>query len=490
MRVTVDEAAPGSGKTFRAINDAISFKGKYLFVTERRHAIRAVAGEVRASALQRGRNLVVEPLSSDEDGINVRESVEYLPSKYAGEHHIIAVISHAALLMSDLTDFDGWHLIIDETPAVLAIQEVRTLRDAAFFHQHYDLAELDGYQTWSTVSPTGAGKALTSRHLFHDDSHRHLRAFHGRVLESHASGNRKVVCSLSDWDQMTESVEFDDGSKKARQWVWGSLFTLNAVTVFTSVLILANRFSESLTYKLLNEAAKTDGLALEWVTRRTTRPIVWEKRRVNVVYFSDRNASRFHFASEGGRENLQRIDSYLASRIDQERFIWSVNESIASSFTSLPAARRLRIKQAGSNEFAGCNQAAVIYSAKPSPNIEGLLKVHGVTAEDWRITNEFEVILQFVTRTSIRDPRSAEEVTLYVYDIDQASYLLHQLALLDHVEVTFEKADVAINDQKKRRGRKPRELTEAEVAERAARRREQNAVSARKARAKAKGEAA
>lgn len=61
-----------------------------------------------------------------------------------------------------------------------------------------------------------------------------------------------------------------------------------------------------------------------------------------------------------------------------------------------------------------CTHAAMIYSARPSDNVRAVLGSVGVTPEEWTATTEWETILQFVTRTSIRDVASGAETTVYV----------------------------------------------------------------------------
>lgn len=485
MDVTVNDAPPGSGKTFQAINRMISFPARYLFVPERKETIRTIAEECRQYADLRGRHVQVWPVISGElpaSHNSVREAVEALPNLYRDEPHVVAIITHTALMMSDLSDFQGWHIVIDEIPAVLTVQEVQTLKDTAFFADHYTLEPLDGYADWSIVGLTPQGRRLTSRHLYQDDSHRHLRSFHSRVLESDAHDCRRVVCNLSDWDQMGDVTETVSG-KIGRQWVWGSLFTLSALEAFATVTILGNRFSESLSYKLLVEAAANDGLDVRWTFRRSARPIPWARRAVSVLYFSDRRASRYHLMSETGRVHIARIDAFLADSMSTAS-IWSTNGSFAVSFSRLSRANFQPPKQAGSNEFIGCNEAAIIYSAKASPNVRGLLSCHGVSEADWTSTNEHETVLQFLTRTSLRDPNSSEPVTLYVYDRAQADYVGERLGSLSHVDLTVSHVDLGVCTAQRPRGRKPVALSAVESEARKEARRAYRAEWARKCRAK------
>jgi hypothetical protein len=312
---------------------------------------------------------------------------------------------------------------------------------------------------------------------------------HNRVLESDRSNYRNVICDLLDWQAMTQMIEFTDGTKEPREWVWGSLFTLNALEAFSTILILGNRFRESLSFKLLDEAARADGMQVEWSVRNTSRPISWKRRRVNLHHFSDRCASRFHLMSDEGRENIAKIDVFLAGSIKAENLIWTTNDKFASFFKALPENRRLKAKQAGSNEFAGCNQAAAIYTVKPSPKVEGLLKTHSVTADDWTQTNEHEVLLQFITRTSLRDPASAETVDLYVYDREQAAYIAERIGCLPHVDLHESKIDLGLKGQEGKRGRPKVQLSAEGIRQRDERARAKKAEWARNARAKARGAA-
>jgi hypothetical protein len=60
---------------------------------------------------------------------------------------------------------------------------------------------------------------------------------------------------------------------------------------------------------------------------------------------------------------------------------------------------------------------------KASPNLVALLDVLGIDRRAWERSIEHEAILQFVTRTSVRDPDNCSPVRLWVFDRDQALYL-------------------------------------------------------------------
>ena len=94
-------------------------------------------------------------------------------------------------------------------------------------------------------------------------------------------------------------------------------------------------------------------------------------------------------------------------------------------------------RQAGTNLHSRVSHAAIIYSAKPSANLRGLLQVLGISNELWTKSVEHETICQFMTRTSVRDPDNASPVHLWVFDHEQARYLKEYFDGLDHVSATI-----------------------------------------------------
>jgi hypothetical protein len=126
VRVIVDESAVGVGKTHNAILTASLHPGRYLFVVERRDSVQEIADRIALASS----SIAVVRIMSDEAarGYSVRQEVEALPERYP-DGHLIAICTHQAMMMSDLSAFSGWRIIIDEAPAYAARSavEVRPL---------------------------------------------------------------------------------------------------------------------------------------------------------------------------------------------------------------------------------------------------------------------------------------------------------------------------------------------------------------------------
>ena len=128
----------------------------------------------------------------------------------------------------------------------------------------------------------------------------------------------------------------------------------------------------------------------------------------------------------------------------------------------------------------------MIYAAKPSNDLSEVILAVGISDDDWIETNELETILQFVTRTSIRDPESKEAVRLYVFDEDQAHYLMRFFSKQPHVCATVDWIDLDLDFRPEKSGPKRRPVSPEEACQKQEARRKQKAGHARQRRAKEK----
>lgn len=466
--VHVDESAVGVGKTERAITRALRLPARWLFAVERLDSIDEVASRMATRAgAGVGPNIVKIRSDPTRRGFSVRQEVEALPERYENGH-VIALCTHEALLMSDLADFVGWHLVIDEVPNVLLTQEVESKLDLSFFATHYALTRVT--DEWSKVALTEAGRGVTGSDLYQDDSHRHLRLFHQRVARS-TDTSRAVLCNLHCWEEMQHSNT---------KWVWWSLFSVRELASFASILCLGNGFMAAVATKMM-QAWDQD---VEWrpTAASGTRHVV--PRRVSVRYFSsDRRAAKSFFESGKGRHALVAIGTYIAAQVPHDRFIWSANDvAVASLSEALPSVGYLKPKQAGSSKWMHCTHAAMIYAAKPNPNIRSVLDAIGVSHADWMQTVEFETVLQFVTRTSIRDVSNAAHATVYVFDRWQADYLMAFFGSQDHIDADVEHVYLGLDFEQGKPGRKARVMSPEEAEQREADRRVKRATYERRRR--------
>ena len=376
--------------------------------------------------------------------------VEGLPDNCAGYRHVIVLITHAAFLRSNFAHFAGWRIVIDEAPAFLDFEEKVTHLDADYFEQHYRLEEVSEH--WHSVSPTIDGTALTVADVRADDSHAHLSNFHARVLEAHRPDSRRhVLCNLPDWSAM---------QNRKVKWCWASAFSFLALAAFERVEVLGNRFRSDIG-SLVTQFF--DGDDVEWVQLPPIdRPRAFQARTVDIRYFSERSASKSFFSSPEGQSALREIGRYLREALPIESSIWTANDistcaaPTPRSLLNLEERNHLPLRQAGTNRHKESSHAAIIYAAKPAPNLQNLLNTLGIETDAWTRSTEHEAILQFVTRTSVRDPLNAQPTHLFVFDRDQADYLAAYFAELPYTDVDVSKVDVPLEVLPRNRGGRPR----------------------------------
>lgn len=468
MKVQHYTAPCGAGKSYQAAIKMVNCTGRYLVVRDRVEAIQEYAGQLAAMASQAGVTIPIATITSQK-GSSVRFEVENVPSRYHALDHVIVLITHKAMMMSDFSDFAGWHIIIDETPVVLDRQELQTSQSREFFERNYELAEVN--KAWSSVTLSRDGWSITPRDLEADDCFRLLRVFHERVTSAtplpldattrmarrahdHDASRRAVIGNLKEWGDMVDG----------RRWSWWSLWSPHQLDAFESVEMMANGFDQSMTFKML----KTFNPSIEWVEVKLASSRTFTTRPVRIEYFADRHvASQTLFEDEAGKANLRAIGRYLSTRNQ----IWMANDRHAEHLDGIGGIQ-LHPHQAGSNQWAGIHNATCIYSAKPSEETRAVMEFMNVPATAWTHSHEFEAILQFACRTSIRDPQSDKAVTLTVYDKEQADYLATYFRAQPHCVVEVAHVDLGINDEIRQRGRKKVELTpeqaDAKKAERAA----------------------
>jgi hypothetical protein len=468
MKIQYYTAPCGAGKSYQAAKKMIYCTGRYLVVRDRVEAIQEYAGQLTTMASEAGVALPITTITSQK-GSSVRYEVEMLPQRYGCLSHVIVVITHKAMMMSDFSGFEGWRVIIDETPVVLDRQELQTSQSREFFERNYELAEVN--KAWSSVTLSCDGWTITPADLEADDCFRLLRVFHERVTSAtplpidattrmsrrahdHEPSRRAVIGNIQEWGDM------EDG----RRWSWWSLWSPHQLDAFESIEMMANGFDQSMTFAML----KTFNPDIEWVEVKLGSSRQFKPRTVRIEYFAEKHvASQTLFDAEEGRANLRAIGRYLSKR-DQ---IWMANDRHAEHLDGIGGIK-LRPHQAGSNQWSGIHNATCIYSAKPSEETRAVMDFMNVPPSAWTHSHEFEAILQFAARTSIRDPQSGETVTLAVYDKDQADYLATYFRAQPHCLVEVTHVELGLVDEVRQRGRKKAILTpgeaDAKKAERAA----------------------
>lgn len=451
MKVYYDESPAGQGKTTRSIEGLCRSTCKAIFITERRHSFDELENEMRRIAGGFGTHPLIRHIHSDMEnrGGSVSTEIERLPEHYAECDHIIVIATHAALLRSDFSGFSGWRIVIDEVPAFLDFEEKQTHLDTDFFERHYALEHV--IDKWHAITLTEEGAHVSIAHVRADQSHAHLGVFHARVAEASRPGAKRVVLgNLANWREMAD---------RKVQWCWASVFSLRELDAFDRVELLGNRFRSDIGSILTRWLEVQD---VEWeALPPLTNTRQFAHRRVSIHYFTERAASKSLFASPEGQKALRLIAAHLASVLPNGHSIWTANQTAdrgaptPKALLALPEGGYLTPRQAGTNRHMGVSHAAAIYSAKPSANLRSLLSALGIDTETWTRSVEFETILQFMTRTSVRSPTNSTPVELWVFDREQAGYLKDYFDTLPHTTATMTRATLALGLVPKSKGGRP-----------------------------------
>jgi len=461
VKVYYDQSPAGQGKTTRSIESLCRSSCKALFITERRHSFDELKNEMLRIAGGFGTRPLIRQIHSDTEnrGGSVSMEIERLPQHYADRDHIIVIATHAALLRSDFSGYAGWRMVIDEVPAFLDFEEKQTHLDADFFERHYALEHV--IDKWHAITLTDEGEQVSVAHVRADESHAHLGVFHARVAEASRPGAKRVVLgNLANWREMAD---------RKVQWCWASVFSLRELEAFDRVELLGNRFRSDIGSILTRWLEVQD---VEWEALpplKNTRQFA--RRRVNIRYFTDRAASKSLFASPEGQKALRLIGAHLSSVLPKGHSIWTANQTAdrgaptPKSLLALSEDDYLTPRQAGTNRHMGVSHAAAIYSAKPSANLRSLLSALGIDTEAWTRSVEFETILQFVTRTSVRAPNNGTPVELWVFDREQAAYLKDYFDGLPHTTATTTRVPLALGLAPKSKGGRPAKVMTPEERE-------------------------
>lgn len=454
MIIYFDDRPCGSGKTYNELQYMVQTPGRYILAVDRRDIMEERVSTLSELSTRAGMNpaIVVTrsgPQSSVEKFGNttircsraVCTDVEAIPHRHP-INHVIAIVTHEALKSSDLADFVGWSLVIDETPSIWDRQELRTTLSREFLQSHYDLEQVGSRCVVTSISDK------TAADFRRDSLTQELTVMHARVCDPRMT----VLADVASWDDLG-----DEG-----KWTWTSIFSPVQLGVFEKVKILANAFTRSLTYKVLAKVWPE----ISWLPecRHQHRPYL--RRKMRIRYFAaNHTASRSLFDSEEGKRRLRKISEFIAAEVEPENHIWTCNQDdLPSLKNALVRSQRLSPRQSGSNAYNHLTAVSAIYTAKASPKERGLFQSLGIDPHAATETREYETIFQFVGRCAVRDPKSTKPITVHVYDRQQAEYLHELFSATNYVDCELSLVDLGFAHRRAPKpGRRPLQKSQSEL---------------------------
>lgn len=416
--VYLDERTVGFGKTQEAIEAAIK-GGKWLFAVGRKEAMIELKDRIRRLS-----NTKIVTIHSDDiehiQGQAVKTETEALTEKYFMQD-VIAIITHKAMMLADFTLFSGWNLVCDEVPEILDVESRQSKLSVDFFKRYYQLEHI--YGEWSLIKTTKEGSKLSGADFKQDSFFKPFGDLHSKIVAyEQDQSNQAVVCNLTDLDQMTNDKT---------TWANWSLFSLTNLKPFNSIRFLASDFSKSITYQMMKHWNDD----FQWKSVGSSKKRNFKPRTVNIQYFSKEVASTSLFQSETGKANLAKVAKHIADRATPD-FIWSSNDKFKADIEDqLGTENYFSPKQAGNDTLMNNTSAAMIYTAKPDNMYRMVIEALGTTSAKWIASNEYETILQFVSRICLRDANSSKSSLIFVYDRNQAYYLKNYFENQSHINV-------------------------------------------------------
>ncbi|MBD8546076.1 hypothetical protein [Sphingomonas sp. CFBP 8760] len=420
--------------------------GRHLFVVDRKETMFARQSTMTKIAVNSSHYMPTLCVSSDNDRsskrIGVRRRIHDLANDYANHPDMCVFITHEGMRMCDFSDFTGWSIWIDEVPDIMDNEVMNIAVSRVIFESLYDLHPIhneDGEPTgWSEILCRNGDVNLAM--MANDDIANGLRALHRRVLEAKATGRRSVIVNGNAWSDF-------GGDRKCN---WFSIWSPEHISNFQSVTFLANAFTDSLTFQIMQSMWPN----IQWMEVKTKNTRHFAKRKVTIHYYAESHlGSRRLFWSDEGKANLAKVCADINMRVAGRSHIWMCNSADAETIDL--TGRKLSPKQAGSNEYQDVSTATCIYTVKPDADQRKVYELLGVDSNYYTQTNERETILQFACRTSVRDPASTADLDLFVYDKAQAEYLLRyfQRDERGYAVATMELHDLGFADAQRKCGR-------------------------------------
>ena len=189
MHIDVIVGVPGCGKSHKIISESAITHGRYLFSLPTIDLIEEQA--VRFRSLNSKAHCLQVHSRSTARG-NVSRQIGDLASFGRG-HHVVAMVTHEALMSTDLSGFHGWHARIDEPPNSLMGGQINLSASIAAFKNDFTLEPVSG-SNWSQLRPLHLGITWTA--YAKDTLWRELTDF--RKLAARPQG---VCVNLCDWSE-------------------------------------------------------------------------------------------------------------------------------------------------------------------------------------------------------------------------------------------------------------------------------------------------
>ena len=391
IKVSYWDGRPGAGKTRKMTMKMATVPGKWIYAVDRNDVFDEREELIRSFWNRKNPKVVQINCVTSND---VRKGIREAAQEYKEEEHVVLIVTHAGLLMSDLSGFHGWSLVIDENINVWQLREVNTKMSSHMLKQDLKIVKRKK-DKFNRIMLKGTANINDVK----DDT------YACEVAELYIVAKQGTVyCSAASFENS------DD-------WEWWTIWDFKQLRPFKDVFVVANSFTSSLAYQLM----AAEGITF---TAMEFGGPEYEPRTLTIKYFDENNkATASYFETKKGQDVLKKISKYFS---DNPVDIWSCNNDKEKvryeKLLNIPGMK-LSPAVAGSNEYMRYTSGAFIYSAKPTTAEVEKLKQFKINREQIVRARETEQIIQFATRLALRNPADKRDCLFYVYDKFQAQAL-------------------------------------------------------------------
>ena len=419
----------GAGKTTWALDRLASVPGRYVLVVDRQLMAETRLQEIQDRADSFGTTPHVEIVTSEGAKIvgGVGTRIPDAGLRLSSKPHVVVIITHAGLTKVKRWEaFKLWDaIIIDEAPSLLDREEYAACPfEAGGLSKFYNLA---------ATGEQGVSRII-HRRGFPEPPER-WRKFHQLVVTGEAK------CDLTSWDEL---------DRREDAWSAWRLWDVRKLDgVFGEVIFLADAFDQSEAFALMSLDP-----AVRFQAFRVAAPRVWAPRPVTIRYVSEeRRASTSWFTDERNARDMAKVWGWLALETAPDH-LWTANAGL--TVTADVGGRKVKPRQAGSNEWRTWHRASMIYAAKPSPSERKFYAALGIDPAVIVASREGNDMIQFFMRTSLRDPASTAPVVLRCFDRSQAETIATKLAEGYGLIADLEHDDIGLALKVRQGGRPPK----------------------------------
>lgn len=386
------EADTGAGKTYQTIKEINRLPDRTIVVQNTKKLIQQTQKDIIDS------KFILDDINSSSV---FRDVITFLMNP---THKVLLITDKSFLSIRDLELLKGWRVYIDDVVGFHSFETFNTTKKREIeFEIFFD------FKNWS--SQYVEAKKLDQ---FTDDL---VRAM---------ADEFKIV---NQYDYFMMNSNFFDKKFGVDHNSFEYCTKCNQLTLFAwidlekylglDIIFMANKFEETLLY--LSNPTIFEKIELKGLRVRV-KPI---KERMKVFYFSKKNRLTKNYRKEN-KSDLKKVIDYINTNVCDD-YYYTINKDVKEKYS----LRGIFISPdtRGINDYQQFTTCVWLASLKPKTvEMKVCELLFKITKKQIITAREYESIYQFVNRSNLRVFSSEKEVSIYVFDQEQA------LSLTDNIE--------------------------------------------------------